>query len=1367
MFFTSIKGARAAYLLALGLLCALVYLLPASAQGQPAPSVALNEFVSDAGTEWVEIYNSSGASINASNFYLSELTNPGDAPVEHMLPTDAFTGTIAPYGVFTVDVTGLNNGGDSIGLYDNGTLIDRVTYGTVLGYPVTAGLETPPAAGEAAYRTTDGSWAKTGTPTKNALNPGQGNFPITAIVVTGTGGQMTVAEGQTLQMVAAIQPENATRQDLTWSVVPGGTGGASMDTPTGLLTAMSAGTITVKAAANDGSGVSGTAVITITPDFTTLFGTITATLAAQGITTNLADCAPTPTTCSGLWFEKTDKGRVTFTKPLDLTKTETVTFLENLGTKMEAAAGSMKFDARTATDLKDAGATIALYGLDALGYADMPDIVVKDDTGATIDPAAPDFPALTNIAFTPGGAPGGQLSFDTSHFTQFSLTPAAPTFGYSYLFAEAAGGIDADISSTGALYAVYSSDGNVYLKENRMPAELISAGSGPVIAVDSADNIHVLYDNGGLKYKKRTAGVWSAEREVPGGTVFYSMDTDSAGMAHIASDDGGAGGRGHIRYVKDLGAAWSDPIWEAAGWYDSGSGNYYHQPVIRVDSNDKYHLLYEADNWGGKASWSEKGLSIVSDAVGGSAGIGSIEWNTGVSVTKNAMTLVGSDAYVTYTSGGTVRFAKISSGVWNVLSAFAGSASSIDAKNGRIGIAFVNGGRVNYVETTGGELTPAADLGNGAEPVPVVGSRHVYYQDGPDISLQSNTDVPAPITYSLIYTAGTHGSIAGNAMQTVVKGASGTEVTAIPDTGYYFTGWSDGVATAARTEMDVQANLSVTANFAAVTVALSNLEQIYDSAAKPATVVTTPAGLTVDVRYDGSTAAPTDAGTYAVVATITEPGYEGSASGTLVIGKKPIRVVAESRTKQYGDADPAYGYTVSPEVPAGVITGAPARTMPGEALGNYPISKGTLEPDANHVMTFDAGTLTITQRAITITADDKSKVWGQGDPGLTWTLSGGSWAPGDTESVVTGTLARQEGDGVGTYAIMKGTLAANGNYSLSFVKGKFVIAIGSNSSVELATDTEGGGVTGHVPTETDVYVDSERGMDVSILLSAGTLIEGPEGWDGTLHMPRATTTVVQPAADSGYEIGSTRSIDIGFGDTHLLLDTPAKLVFVGQAGKMVGWSQNGVFHTITTVCDSATDPTVAADSECRIDVEGDLVVWTRHFTTYTVYTQTQTQTSGGGGGSGGGSTASGGGGNGPIVGTYGGATPAPIVATQGQVLGAATSTPATPYAFVRNLGVGARGDDVRALQELLAREGFLAPSALTGYFGALTKAAVIRYQNAHGIVPASGYAGPKTRAVLNGTADMTDADRASSIAALQAQLAELQARLKALMATTP
>ncbi len=72
---------------------------------------------------------------------------------------------------------------------------------------------------------------------------------------------------------------------------------------------------------------------------------------------------------------------------------------------------------------------------------------------------------------------------------------------------------------------------------------------------------------------------------------------------------------------------------------------------------------------------------------------------------------------------------------------------------------------------------------------------------------------------------------------------------------------------------------------APATVTLGSLSHTYDGAQKSATATTNPSGLTVNFTYNGSATRPTNAGNYAVVATIEAPNHTGSATGTLVINK--------------------------------------------------------------------------------------------------------------------------------------------------------------------------------------------------------------------------------------------------------------------------------------------------------------------------------------------------------------------------------------------------------------------------------------------------------------------------------------------------
>lgn len=71
----------------------------------------------------------------------------------------------------------------------------------------------------------------------------------------------SVAIDETLQFVASVTPTDATDKSITWSVTDG-TGSATIDA-NGLLTGNSAGTVTVKAVANDGSGVEATMEIKV------------------------------------------------------------------------------------------------------------------------------------------------------------------------------------------------------------------------------------------------------------------------------------------------------------------------------------------------------------------------------------------------------------------------------------------------------------------------------------------------------------------------------------------------------------------------------------------------------------------------------------------------------------------------------------------------------------------------------------------------------------------------------------------------------------------------------------------------------------------------------------------------------------------------------------------------------------------------------------------------------------------------------------------------------------------------------------------------------------------------------------------------
>lgn len=80
-------------------------------------------------------------------------------------------------------------------------------------------------------------------------------------------------------------------------------------------------------------------------------------------------------------------------------------------------------------------------------------------------------------------------------------------------------------------------------------------------------------------------------------------------------------------------------------------------------------------------------------------------------------------------------------------------------------------------------------------------------------STTATTTADITATYTLSYNAGSNGSLTGNTAQTVAEGTDGTTVTAVANSGYYFSRWSDASVVNPRTDTAVSASISVTAEF--------------------------------------------------------------------------------------------------------------------------------------------------------------------------------------------------------------------------------------------------------------------------------------------------------------------------------------------------------------------------------------------------------------------------------------------------------------------------------------------------------------------------------------------------------------------------
>ena len=219
---------------------------------------------------------------------------------------------------------------------------------------------------------------------------------------------------------------------------------------------------------------------------------------------------------------------------------------------------------------------------------------------------------------------------------------------------------------------------------------------------------------------------------------------------------------------------------------------------------------------------------------------------------------------------------------------------------------------------------------------------------------------------------------------------------------------------------------------ATASVILGSLSHTYDGSPKSATATTTPTGLNVSFTYGGNPSPPTNAGSYAVVATVVDPNYQGSASGTLVIAKATASVSLDNLSQTYDGNPKSASVSTSPSGLTVTVTYNGSTTAPTNA-GSYAVVATVVDP--NYLGSAN-DSLNINPRPITVTADDKTKFVGDHDPTLTYQITDGELVSPDQFS---GSLTREEGEEVGSYAIQQGSLSLSANYALNFVEGELTI----------------------------------------------------------------------------------------------------------------------------------------------------------------------------------------------------------------------------------------------------------------------------------------------------------------------------------------
>ncbi|GEM_PF-2752500 len=216
----------------------------------------------------------------------------------------------------------------------------------------------------------------------------------------------------------------------------------------------------------------------------------------------------------------------------------------------------------------------------------------------------------------------------------------------------------------------------------------------------------------------------------------------------------------------------------------------------------------------------------------------------------------------------------------------------------------------------------------------------------------------------------------------------------------------------------------------------------------------------------------------------------GTTNGTLTISPKALTITADSDTKVYdGTALTKDGYS-NTELAAGdqiesvTVTGSQTIVGTSNNVPSTAVIKNSANDNvtANYGITYTNGTLEVTKKTLTITADAQSKAYGEADPTLTYTSEGLI-----NDDAITGTLTRETGEDAGVYAITQGGLTAGNNYAISYTGANLTITqvgltvTANNNTITYGDAPAGNGVTyeGFVNSETASVLGGTLDYDYS------------------------------------------------------------------------------------------------------------------------------------------------------------------------------------------------------------------------------------------------------------------------------------------------
>ncbi|MCX6781939.1 MAG: fibronectin type III domain-containing protein [Candidatus Magasanikbacteria bacterium] len=964
----------------------------------------------------------------------------------------------------------------------------------------------------------------------------------------------------------------------------------------------------------------------------------------SGVTTNMNNTGSIsdPTRASNLWFEKTGSGKINYSSALNLTDQNTRTLLQNLGTKMELEDGRVRLDASTALIMKNAGATLYFYGLNDLGYNNIGtgSILVKDDAGAVIPTSSVDYPDMTGASWSSTNS--GTLQFDAEHFSEYDVNPviteitpvASPSYTATptYVFSANVTGtviyggdcVMAAASTTNGNNSVVFGPLSDGTHSNCTVKVIDGAGASTTLAVTSFATItNPPSTPVGLSAAPVSASEIDLTWTATTGTNYYNIyrGTVSTSLSVVASTTN--------NYKNNTGLA----------------------------NNTLFYYKVSAVNGIGEGASSSLVSTTTLPLAAPNVPIGLSAVGTSTSMVQVSWTA----------STDTPDYYNVYHGTDGVAYSFVASTTDPIYYHDSLGVNTIHYYKVSAVNNAG-ETTSTADNAYTFAAVPSGLTTTASTTVATTLQWSANGN-PAGTVYQ----------ISGTGFATATTTATSTAISSLnPDTSYTFDLLAkngDNILTAAVSASDwtkaVNPSSFVSTASSTVSISLSwsgglnpgtTIYQLFGIGFATTSVTATSdivSGLNPNAHYtfnvrsqnhDGTYNAPQSVSDDTTVAVPGTPTATPTSSTQIILSWDPSSNPGTTVYQVYNVTTAAVsGTTTATSLTVGGLTTNTAYEFKVRAQN---LNDGSWSAYSG------ISTAATTFALPTVTSGDVSSV-----ASTTATFNGNITFIGGTNATERGftygtttgygTTSTASGSfGTGAFTAPISALSAGTNYHYkAYTKNSVGTSFGSdilfttvfaptagnptttigvsntatntiiagtdvvNPVINMSSVTTGG--AGTVPGEIDATVGTSIG-DIIVTIPDGTTISGAS-WNGVIHLPTIkSNSSVSVTADSGYTATVDSVIEIGFDNTALTFDRGVRILIPGKASKYAGYYRNSTFTKITATCSAdnqAAGDALLAGTDCRTTSGSDLVIWTKHFTSFLTYTQ-QVQQSGGSSGGG-------------------------------------------------------------------------------------------------------------------------------------------------------